>query len=106
MQTTVPGNPQLLAVSVISRIETLSYPFASIQDEQHFRAFLDTFATVELDDAIAEETALLRRRYRIKTPDAIIAACALVHGIPLATANVQDFRQALPQQLLIPVTLT
>ncbi|EMM77923.1 toxin-antitoxin system, toxin component, PIN domain protein [Leptospira santarosai str. 2000030832] len=38
-----------------------------------------------------QETIRLRQAYKIKTPDAIIAATALVHGLTLVSRNVPDF---------------
>ncbi|MGH8510917.1 MAG: PIN domain-containing protein [Gammaproteobacteria bacterium] len=37
---------------------------------------------------------VLRRNYRIKVPDAIVAATAKVLGLPLMTNNTEDFRRA------------
>ena len=41
----------------------------------------------ELDRAIMERAILLRRKHRLKIPDAIVAATALFHNIPLLTAD-------------------
>jgi predicted nucleic acid-binding protein len=42
---------------------------------------------VELTSEIIEQTISLHRRYRLKTPDAIIAASALHLKIPLVSAD-------------------
>ncbi|WP_372587944.1 PIN domain-containing protein [Thiothrix lacustris] len=42
---------------------------------------------------IAEKTIALRQQYKTKTPDAIIAANALVHGLSVATNNTYDFKR-------------
>ena len=33
----------------------------------------------------------MRQQYKTKTPDAIIAATALVHGLTVITRNTEDF---------------
>ena len=39
----------------------------------------------------AEQTITLRKKHKIKLPDAIIAATALVHNLTLLTRNEKDF---------------
>jgi len=34
----------------------------------------------------------IRQQYKVKTPDAIIGATALVHGFDIVTNNVDDFK--------------
>jgi len=49
-------------------------------------------ATVfNLQEAIAEQSILLRQQFKAKTPDAIIAATALVNGLTVVTNNTSDF---------------
>ncbi len=45
----------------------------------------------DLDDVIAQRTIELRRRFKTKTPDAIIAATALVNNMSVVTNNRSDF---------------
>ena len=46
---------------------------------------------------------MLRRIYKTKLPDAIIAATAMVHGLPLITADVGFKKiEGLRLELLIP----
>ena len=60
-------------------------------------AFLSGFGIDEVDGEIAERAALLRReRPRLKSPDAIILAAALVRGRVLVTRNTKDFPATMP----------
>ena len=59
--------------------------------------FLSGFGVDELDGEIAARAALLRReRPRLRSPDAIILATALIRGRVLVTRNTKDFPAALP----------
>jgi len=46
----------------------------------------------ELTDNIINETIRLRKQVRIKIPDAIIAATALINDFVLITRNIDDFK--------------
>jgi len=51
------------------------------------------FSTIwGLDDEIVERAIEVRRLYKIKLPDAIIAATALVYNLTLVTRNTVDFK--------------
>ncbi|HET9505789.1 MAG TPA: type II toxin-antitoxin system VapC family toxin [Hymenobacter sp.] len=58
-----------------------------------------------LDANIVRETIAIRRQRKIKLPDAIIAATALVHNHILVTRNTADFKQLAGLQLLDPHSL-
>jgi predicted nucleic acid-binding protein len=59
--------------------------------------FLSGFSIDEIVPAIASRAAALRRkRPRLKTPDAIILASAMVHGRVLVTRNTKDFPAEMP----------
>lgn len=46
----------------------------------------------ELEESIILKTIDIRQQLRIKTPDAIIAANALIHNLQLLTRNSSDFK--------------
>jgi predicted nucleic acid-binding protein len=46
-----------------------------------------------VDRAVAERAGILRRTVSIRTPDALIAATALVHDLALVTRNNHDFER-------------
>lgn len=77
-------------VSVITEIELLSWPALSSDEERVMRGFLDEVDRYPLTDAIRDRTISLRRQFRLKLPDALIAATALEAGATLLT-NDQQF---------------
>lgn len=67
--------------------------------------FLNGFLIDELDTEIAAHAALLRReRPKLKLPDAVILASALVRGRILVTRNTKDFPANMPG-IRVPYTL-
>ncbi|MBS1555726.1 MAG: type II toxin-antitoxin system VapC family toxin [Bacteroidetes bacterium] len=74
-------------VSVITKLELLSYPELSKSEEQKIEYFLNACTIVELSPAIQQETIQLRKKHRLKLPDSVIAASAIVFDIPLLTSD-------------------
>jgi predicted nucleic acid-binding protein len=54
--------------------------------------FINDALVYELEKEIKLKTADIRKANKIKLPDGIIAATALVHGLILLTRNVSDFK--------------
>lgn len=83
------AHDSVLAISAITRAEVL----AGFPDEDFALgvALLDSFRFLPMDAAIADEAARIRRRTRLKLPDAIQAAFATEHGLRLVTRNTRDF---------------
>ena len=80
-------------LSVITRIEFLSWSeFAGNPALYNkARAFLGHARVLDLSEEIAEQTIRLRQQFKTKTPDAIIAATALVNDLKVVTHNTSDF---------------
>ena len=85
IDTLVNENPQ---ISVMTRIESLSYLTPQIET---FRSFVNYSTVFDLTEDIIIRTIALRRSRRIKIPDAIIAATALEYDLTLITHNTSDF---------------
>lgn len=75
-------------VSVINRIEVLGHESAT----QELADFMDLANTHQLTQAVEKQTIDLRRQRKIKLPDAIIAATALVHDLTIISRNTKDFQ--------------
>jgi len=81
-----------LYISSISYIETLGYPFQNQDDEKEVTKFCDIFERIFLTREIEKQTILIRKSNKIKLPDAIIAATAMVYNLTLVTHNWDDFK--------------
>jgi len=76
-----------LFISIITEIELLSIPFASIQEEKLMIDFISHCNVIGLDNEVKRQAIPLRKKIKVKLPDAIIAASSLSKKIPLFTAD-------------------
>jgi predicted nucleic acid-binding protein len=74
-------------VSIITEIELLGFPRLTQQDETRIRSLLSGFTVVAVDQRVAGQAVALKRRHSLKTPDAIIAATALLEDACLVTRD-------------------
>jgi len=72
-------------LSVITEIEALSWINTDKSKEKIIREFILDSNILALTPLIAAQSVKIRRNRRIKTPDAIIAATAIVHNLELIT---------------------
>ena len=63
-------------VSVITEMELLSYPLLKSDEEAEIYSFLSDVSIVILSQEIKQSAIALRRQYRVKLPDAVVAATA------------------------------
>ena len=81
------------AISVVTRAEVLAWPQHTAQSLQEAIVGMASFAQLSVDAATADEAARIRRECHLTLPDALIAATALLHGVPVVTANARDFER-------------
>jgi predicted nucleic acid-binding protein len=79
------------SISVITKIEALGFSFKNAEEHEIISSICSLLKVIPVSDAIAEATIDLRKKYRIKLPDALIYATALVENKPLVTNNIADF---------------
>lgn len=91
--------------SIISRIEVLGFNADDVI-LQGLRDFLELGHQYYVTDDIASQTILIRRALpKLKTPDAIIAATALVYNHTLLSRNLPDFKNIPGLTVIDPHTL-
>lgn len=78
--------------SVVTEIEALGFKGITKSESTTIQAILNIGELSYVDEVIALRTITLRQQHKIKTPDAIIAATALIHDTELWTANTADFK--------------
>jgi tRNA(fMet)-specific endonuclease VapC len=82
-----------IGVSVISQIEFLAFSGLSQEDRQLFEQFLQRVEVINLvasDAVLIEKIIEIRQQYRLKLPDAVIAAMTIQNSASLVTAD-QEF---------------
>jgi len=90
------------AVSAISRVEVLGFTQLTSADARAFTAMFLVLPQLPITDAVLDQAVKIRQQLRIKTPDAIVAATALVHGLELITAD-SDFARIIGLTILNPL---
>lgn len=93
--TIIDGEP---TISVVNKIELSS--LNEIPPSIH--AFLAVAEVVSLDDDVVVQTITLRKKHKIKLPDAIIAATAIIQKRTLITRNIQHFSNIKGLRLINP----
>lgn len=78
------------SVSIITEIELLSFAGISAGEEKKIHNLIFSLDRVHITEAVRDETIRLRRKNRLKLPDAVIAASALIQRAVLLT-NDQAF---------------
>jgi predicted nucleic acid-binding protein len=74
-------------ISIINKIELLGFSLVTSEIIE----FTDSATIINLTEDIANQTIALRKERKIKLPDAIIAATALVNSLTLISRNTKDF---------------
>jgi len=91
-------------ISVITKIEVLSWRSAIMQEEENMRLFVNSLNLIRLSDIIVEKCIEIRRNHKIKTPDAIIAATAIVNDFTILTSD-SDFNPIPNLKIINPFNL-
>jgi predicted nucleic acid-binding protein len=76
-------------LSIISEIEMLSFSAIGQEEESKIREFLAQVTIVGLSEEVKQLTIEIRRKYRLKLPDAIVCATAIILDSDLLSNDVQ-----------------
>ena len=83
-------------VSVIAKLELLKSPDITPDEESKIFDFLELIPVLPLNTFIEDETVALSRASKLKLPDAIIAATAVVIGAEVVTADTHFLKCTYP----------
>jgi len=93
------------AISSVSRIEVLGFPgFTNLSTDRrtHLHEIVASMVELEMNEAVIQRAIALRQQKKMSLADAIIAATALVHDLPLVTRNVDDFKHIAGLKVINP----
>ena len=85
---------------MITKIELLVFTAPNKDEQDITTLFIQEADILNLDEEIVAHTIAIRKQYKTKLPDAIIAATAIVHNLTLLTRNTADFAK-IPNLVLI-----
>lgn len=85
----------LRLISVISFMEVM-VGSKDDDEEKAIRGFLSTFEIVALTTEVANEAIKIRRKLKLKIPDAVVYASARTHGCILVTRNTKELKVEWP----------
>ena len=85
----LPGDS--INISVITLMEVKGFAFQTMQEEDFVDALCNLFHIIPLNDNIVDEVINIRKKHRIKLPDCIILATAIVNHCSIVTHNTSDF---------------
>ncbi len=92
-------------ISVITRMELLSWPGASQEQTLILNEFINASEVFALEEPVIVKAVDIRKTFKTKLPDAIIAATAIVNNLSLITRNTKDFEQIQELEVIDPYTL-
>ncbi len=81
----------------IARIELLCHPFITDEVEKRILEFLNKILVFPITYEVECQAILLRRKMKLKIPDALIVATAIVHDYILVTRDQQLFHLKYPE---------
>ena len=77
------------AISLIAWMEVMVG--ATPETERVVRGFLSDFVNLPIEERVSDVAVALRKKHKIKLPDAIVWATAQVNGRIFVTRNTKDF---------------
>jgi len=95
---------QVPNISVITEIEALSWVSPVKKKEVIIQSFINDANILTLSQDIVLECIKIRRSKKIKTPDAIIAATAIVYNLTLLSTD-SDFNNVNRLKVINPFSL-
>jgi len=93
------------AISIITEIELLCWKGATESDKVLIDNFISNSVIHQLSQNIKLKTIDIRKKYRLKLPDAIIAASAMANNHILITNNISDFNKIFKLKVIDPFRL-
>jgi len=102
------ANPSIIALldqkihytSVISEIEVLGFDFKLTTEMYAVKRYLRSVKIIQLNNEIKEIAIRIKREYKTKVGDAIVAATAIYFDLPFITAD-KNFKKVKELKLVL-----
>ena len=80
-------------ISFITEIGLQVWQPSGSRDAQVYRDFITSAVILGIDEITIKETIRIRKKHKLKIPDAIIAATAIMNELILISDNEKDFNK-------------
>lgn len=90
------------AVASVTQIEVYGFTGLKPEEKVALNILFRRLTVHPLDVAVVERAIALRQEKKMGLADAIIAATALVHNLPLVTRNEEDFKHVTGLRVVNP----
>ena len=91
-----------IIISFITEIELKVWSPSEPSDLNVYLHFLSKCRIIGIEQKLIDKTVELRKKHKVKIPDAIIAATAIGHNLTLVTDNEKDFARIKELKQLYP----
>ena len=90
----------VLFISVITLMEAKGYNFNNKKEETIIDTLCENLIKAYITDNVIETVISLRKKHKVKLPDAIILATAIENNMQVITRNTKDFEVAAPANIV------
>ncbi|WP_426669153.1 type II toxin-antitoxin system VapC family toxin [Mucilaginibacter sp. McL0603] len=92
-------------ISFITEIELQAWNPPNPEDLKIYQFFISSSTIIGVDDNTIKETIRIRKFFKLKLPDALIAATAITNNMTLIADNDKDFKQVPELKYINPITI-
>jgi len=92
-----------VVISTITELEVLGYHHITPKEIEVAQHYFSLCEIINIDQNIIQTAIQFRQMKKLSLGDAIIAATSSVHKLPLATANIKDFKHLEDLELVNPL---
>lgn len=92
-------------ISFISVIELLAWNPENEDDMRVYNKFIAGSNIMMMDDEIMKQTIAVRKKKKLKIPDAVIAATAIINDLTLISDNDHDFKKVTGLKYINPFNI-
>ncbi len=90
-------------ISFVTEIELQVWEPSAKEDVDVYMDFIANSSILKIDDEIIKQTIRIRKKYKLKMPDAIIAATAITNDFTLISDNDKDYLKIYGLKYINPV---
>lgn len=91
------------AISAITKVEVLGFYGLQPGEKTYCESVFSVLKVHPLDDFVIDEAIRLRRTFKMKIGDSLVAATALVYNAELFTRNITDFKSISGLEVINPI---